>query len=195
MRKNCAVCNTSFEVERGRGKGHRKYCSPVCSKSAQVARSKARTYLTCPCGKPANRVTFNLCEACYMRLRRKGTTAKWERKGWYQAEGGYVVLTTHKHHPLANKNGYVYAHRKALYDHIGPGPHDCYWCGKTLPCWKSVTVDHKNADKSDNSLTNLVPTCNLCNLFRGRTIPYLKRLLPARFEEVIALMRDYYSHA
>lgn len=91
---------------------------------------------------------------------------------------GYRVLTGLQGHPLAHRargfrgRGEVLEHRKVLYDAIGPGPHLCHWgCGKTLE-WGGLTgiiVDHLDDNKLNNSAENLVPSCNHCNMYRGKT--------------------------
>lgn len=76
-------------------------------------------------------------------------------------------------HPLAMRNGHVYEHRAALYDKIGPGGFPCYWCGK-LVYWDkaypkdddALLVDHLDFDRHNNDPSNLVPSCNKCNVHR-----------------------------
>jgi hypothetical protein len=75
-------------------------------------------------------------------------------------------------HPLASKHGVVYVHRMVLFDTIGPGSHDCHWCGKDLD-WlpkgdeRAIHVDHLNNVGDDNRPENLVPSCAYCNQTRG----------------------------
>lgn len=65
-------------------------------------------------------------------------------------------------HPLAAKDGRVLEHRKVLYDQLGPGPHPCARCGRSLE-WTQIDVDHINADPSDNRPENLQVCCAKCN--------------------------------
>lgn len=84
--------------------------------------------------------------------------------GRFISAQGYVGLTMHYDHPLAN-DGTVLEHRKVLYDKIGPGSHDCNWCGKSLE-WgglEGIQADHKDGDKQNNDSDNLVPSCLICN--------------------------------
>jgi len=82
---------------------------------------------------------------------------------------GYVMLSL-KSHPLATSHGSVFQHRVILYNEIGPGTHPCHWCGisiswdKTWPIDKdALVVDHLDGNRTNNVLSNLVPTCNTCN--------------------------------
>ena len=79
-------------------------------------------------------------------------------------------------HPLAMKGGYVPQHRAVLYALIGPGEHECHWCGVSVAwgttgmkaCYKGVlVVDHVDGDKSNNGGSNLVPSCSACNINRS----------------------------
>lgn len=82
-------------------------------------------------------------------------------------------------HPLATKNGYVAEHRKILYDSIGSGPHACRWCrrevrwlvrSKCKPEDGELVVDHLDNNPLNNSLENLVPSCQPCNGVRSRKV-------------------------
>lgn len=66
-------------------------------------------------------------------------------------------------HPLAHADGVVRVHRAVLYDAIGPGVHECHWCGQVLTWGESLVVDHVDEDTWNNSPENLVPSCRGCN--------------------------------
>lgn len=78
---------------------------------------------------------------------------------------GYLVLTMQRGHPLADSHHKVLAHRKILFDKIGPGEHPCHWCGKLLE-WGGrygICGDHVDNDLTNNDPDNLVPSCLSCN--------------------------------
>lgn len=89
------------------------------------------------------------------------------KAGW-AAKTKYKLLFGQHNHPIANRGGWLYEHRKVLFDKIGPGPHPCHWCGVSLE-WggmKGVIADHMNRNKKDNRPENLVPSCQTCNTTR-----------------------------
>jgi hypothetical protein len=114
----------------------------------------------------------DFCEKHYYRIRRTGTTVK-ERK-FTVTHHGYILENGMQGHPLANKDGSIYQHRRVLYDKIGAGPHECYWCGAPID-WDTLHSDHVDSDGSNNDPENLVPACALCNHQRGAMIAFLKR--------------------
>ena len=79
-------------------------------------------------------------------------------------------------HPLAYSGGYVITSRKILYDKIGPGPHSCHWCKRSID-WivmikgktrMGIVGDHLDNNWRNNSPENLVPACQRCNGTRWR---------------------------
>jgi len=89
--------------------------------------------------------------------------------------GGYIQVRQPEH-PLANPDGWVWEHRVVLLASIGPGTHPCHWCGKDVS-WdysvgpdngRALVVDHLDEQRANNVLSNLVPSCVVCNLHRSR---------------------------
>lgn len=78
-------------------------------------------------------------------------------------------------HPLSNSHGMLGLHRAVLFQKIGPGSHPCHWCGKEVS-WtnragsssKGLVSDHVDGDRTNNDLSNLVPSCGGCNILRTR---------------------------
>ncbi len=106
-----------------------------------------------------------MCEMHYYRVRRNGTTKLQEltRQERRIHTGGYVLVYD-KHHPLSDKGGYVYEHRKVLYD--ASPEMICFHCGNA-ETWGSCHVDHLDDSKTNNNLSNLVISCPQCNQARG----------------------------
>lgn len=83
------------------------------------------------------------------------------------------MLRKHEH-PLADKWGRVLESRWIVYELIGPGPHECHWCGvevnwvvgKRGAAEGALVVDHVDGDSSNNAASNLVPSCQPCNVWR-----------------------------
>ena len=117
----------------------------------------------CTCGVHTEKILY---------ARRGKRTNEIPAIGYYLSKG-YIVLTGQQEHPLGDKNGHLTKHRKVLFDAIGPGDHECHWCGK-LVNWDTedynlkLHVDHLDEDKLNNNLDNLVPSCFVCNIKRGR---------------------------
>jgi len=86
-------------------------------------------------------------------------------------------------HAIADSSGKSYAHRVALYDAIGPGPHTCHWCKWPGLEWglprkdpNCLIVDHLNGVGDDNRPENLVAAHDWCNnnryVIERRHIPW-----------------------
>ena len=186
----CLVCGGLFSYTFGRGKGRKRICSPGCEKKRTVQLQEARKRLrpTCNtpgCRKPADRPSFGLCEACYYRLRRTGSVVRKGAQSRFVNGEGYVRLIF-PGHPLAqSRTGYVFEHRKVLFDKYGEGQHPCFWCGRPLS-WSGIRGDHLNEVKGDNRPDNLVISCNKCNRARGALLPFVRRMrleaLPVFFD-------------
>lgn len=124
------------------------------------------------CDRLASRVKSQLCEMHYYRMRRRGKlTTIAEDTGQrpdLQHSHGYV-LEHAPNHPLATKcqQSRIYQHRLRYYEAHGDGPFACHWCGAEVE-WSNMHVDHLNSIRSDNTLSNLVPSCPTCNQGRAK---------------------------
>ncbi len=117
------------------------------------------------------------CNKHYQRWKTHGspaTLARRERGTGSVTANGYLIVTDHGH-PLENARG-VFAHRAALLEKIGPGIHDCTWCGRSVSwdlTWPdsadALVVDHLDHDGLNNDPGNLAPSCGQCNLERSAT--------------------------
>jgi len=129
------------------------------------------------CEKIATRKGAKMCEVHYYRKRRYNTTNLTNsRKPFLQHSGGYICEYD-PNHPLSDKRGYVYQHRRVVYDYHENNPHlelKCEYCNRSLT-WKvdkgdinKVFIDHRDENKRNNSLSNLVLSCMICNFSRSR---------------------------
>lgn len=92
------------------------------------------------------------------------------RKATVKRQRGRTV----RGHPIAPSSGVVAVSRLTLYEHLGPGPHRCHWCGTSVD-WRpggpgapdALIVDHLDWDTNNDALENLVPACNACNSKRA----------------------------
>lgn len=169
--RECIVCGNDFTYNVGRGKD-RKICGEGCIKvSAIRATSKKVESLsstkcaTDGCNNPVRRVGPGLCEACYMRKRRKGTTDKKTYPYRTAQSCGYIRLKE-KDHPLSDTTGSVYEHRFVYHQYHGEGPFECHWCN-TKVTWFDMHIDHLDDIVTNNEISNLVASCPLCNTKRG----------------------------
>ncbi len=167
---SCLSCGNGFEYQSA-GINSQKYCSDFCRGKARHIKSKSKPLCVFEGCKNPRYYSSGLCNSCYYRIKRSGTVDKRVWKYRSVGSNGYVRLST-RDHPLS-KSGYVYEHRKVLYDAIGQGPHKCHWC-KTPVHWiigkclkGSLVPDHLDGDRDNNAVSNLVPACNSCNATRG----------------------------
>jgi len=147
--KHCARCGTLYEpAVKGAG---RSWCRPC---RLEYARQYNKTYQPKRAYRPKPRPVVLNGQA--RQLRRL-------------VPNGYIRVRL-PGHPLSDKGGSVYEHRRVLYDHLGPGTHPCHWCGRAL-CWDGkgddqLAVDHLDFNKQNNLLANLVASCQVCNAVR-----------------------------
>lgn len=84
---------------------------------------------------------------------------------------GYVRVTVGP----AGAGKRVYLHRHVLYEALGPEEQECFWCGRLVdwslspPNPSALVVDHVDHDRRNNDLSNLVPSCQSCNLRRKKS--------------------------
>lgn len=131
------------------------------------------------CEKDAMYKKEQLCQMHYFRRIRNGDfelkkCSEYKRPvvrgGKYRISNprGYCLVKEPGHH-LAQKNGYVYEHRKVLFDAVGNDANKCEMCGADWS-WESIYyshVDHIDGDVTNNTLDNLRPLCNTCNSRRN----------------------------
>jgi hypothetical protein len=89
---------------------------------------------------------------------------------------GRRQMVTDRDHPLAPPDGRILYYRWLLFEQIGDGAHPCTWCGRTVT-WTvglrhglkaaDLVVDHVDHNSRNNTVSNLVPACNRCNVLRG----------------------------
>lgn len=117
------------------------------------------------CNRDSVYLKQRVCQKHYFRFMRYGKydlTMK-PRKYRIIHSSGYHMIYEPKH-PLAQSNGYVYEHRKIIFEKYGHELPNCQLCGKATS-WKPyfTHIDHINKDPSDNREGNLRVLCNACN--------------------------------
>lgn len=163
----CPTCSLQFEQELGKGKG-RKHCSPGCREKYKHAQASARA-------KVARKLAPHRVIS-----------------GRYATSAGYIKVLA-KGHPLADKIGHVYEHRKVLFD-SGESASACFWCSKKLD-WQSAVVDHLNENKADNRLENLVVACVACNRARGAFLDMMVRVDSSKVDALFDMFRQFKRRA
>lgn len=126
------------------------------------------------CTTPARSSGADYCARHYHRWWRHGDPLKVSAAVTVSVAGPGTYRSLYRpKHPLAGRNGKVYAHRAALYDKVGPGEHACHWCSRAVQWYvdgrkrhDNLTVDHLDGDKDNNAPANLVPSCQRCNVKR-----------------------------
>jgi hypothetical protein len=170
--KACKQCGCWFTYEAGRGLD-RTHCSKLCqgrwhrkNKTLRAGNCKIQN-----CTRKATRPD-ELCETHWYRRYRTGSVVDRQYKEFHLTSNGYYTAFQKGGHPIARKDGMLLLHRMVLWDSIGDGSHKCHWC-KCEVAWAIRTgqvalhVDHVDGDKTNNNLSNLVPSCLKCNTSRG----------------------------
>lgn len=111
-----------------------------------------------------------LCLAHYSR-QRQGVPLDWQRPKLSSKRYRQVKQPGH---PLADKSGRVYFHRRVLFESIGFTRVPCFWCGVALVFGVGLVVDHLDHDRHNNALRNLAPACNGCNAGRTRASSHVR---------------------
>ena len=130
VKKICNICNREFSCRVTSGPA-KQQCSVECRNRHKynLAQKRFLTYPECKthgCKNKATRVGHGLCETCYYRIRRTGSTYKKNPAYRYITGAGYVTLSK-SNHPLSDNTGRIYEHRYVVYNYykgIEPG---CFW--------------------------------------------------------------------
>lgn len=164
VQRTCKACAQPFAAARlGRPP---LYCSERCKAATNHALNQAK-----PCdvdGCDQRRYQGRaVCSTHAMRRHRYSDDEGRDRTGnpWFNSHG--YIKVGRPGHPLADKQGSLYEHRLVLFEHIGPGVHQCHWCGIDVEWMVDLEADHVNFDRVDNRSANLVPSCHGCNTRRA----------------------------
>ncbi len=175
----CEACGAEFKYQIKQG-ADRRFCGQQWCVASRVTHRKTAQPLCVMEGCRNKRAySTGICNSCYYRNKRTGTAKKrvWSYRG--RQSSGYIIIGN-SHHPLA-VNGHVYEHRQVLFDSIGAGTHPCHWCAAQVNWVKgscvrgSLVADHLDGDKTNNSISNLVPACNRCNTSRGLFMKWVEQ--------------------
>lgn len=163
--QQCITCRELFTRNRiGRPA---KYCSAGCRPPRDNAANQSQECSVDGCTQNRYQAR-SLCSTHAMRKHRYGdvnTDRSRIGRHWSHSEG-YVLLGK-PFHPLADRRGAVYEHRRVLYARIGPGVHDCHWCKTPVEWMVDLEADHVNSIRDDNRSENLVQSCHACNTRRA----------------------------
>lgn len=117
------------------------------------------------CNRHTRSKGADMCEMHYYRIRRNGHLDLTRIAKQVIINTGGYIKDFDKSHPLCDSTGYVYRHRKVLFN-SNPSM-KCVHCGK-LRTWADCHVDHLDDDITNNNLNNLGISCPTCNQQRGR---------------------------
>lgn len=107
-----------------------------------------------------------VCQRHYFRFMRYGTYDLTMHPAKYRISNpaGYQKIYVGSHE-LGVNNGYIYEHRKIVFDVYGFNLPPCEICGKET-LWETCHIDHIDKDVTNNSIENLRPVCRGCNTSR-----------------------------
>ncbi|MFZ3592310.1 HNH endonuclease [Streptomyces sp. BH104] len=159
----CEQCGSEFTFRAS--KRARRYCSPACfadSLRRQVDHSCDH------CGASFTRVPTQSGKHCS-----KACAYAAHRKASPKARRMLILPD----HPLALSSPHIPEYRVLLYEAIGPGVHPCYHCGVSVE-WRpgdgsapgALVVDHLDRNPLNNSLENLAPSCQRCNIMNSERV-------------------------
>lgn len=125
------------------------------------------------CDRKAMYKSDAVCQKHYFRRMRYG---HYGLNNDYKAPGerrmphsnGYIMLRL-PGHPLAQKGGGLFEHRKVMYDIHGENLPPCQLCGKESDWHSRAThIDHIDRNRANNNPDNLRVLCNPCNAQRDK---------------------------
>lgn len=106
-----------------------------------------------------------VCQKHYFRFLRNGTYELVRSRVPRRANPAGYQLLYMPEHPMAMKDGYVYEHRKVIWDKYGALLPVCDICGKET-FWETCHIDHIDCNVKNNDESNLRPVCRGCNTYR-----------------------------
>lgn len=187
--KTCPQCGERFSYDIGKG-NDRVVCSAACRNARKAVQKAERLSVAprCTVQDCSNKQVgkHGLCEMHYARRRSTGSLHRASPKHRYKTGAGYIKVLD-RAHPIADAGGYVYEHRKIMYDTHGGDCPCCVWCGVDVD-WRTAVVDHLNEAKDDNDPSNLVVACSDCNRARGAVIPFIRKLDQRSFELLVKVL-------
>jgi HNH endonuclease len=144
----------------------------ACKQAGLISKEKSRVkYSQCVvdnCEKATRGIFSKYCETHNSRIRRKGSFNLSVPDLVIDHSGGYNLILNDNHPLTTNgQKSRLYEHRVVFFNAYGYGPFKCHWCQCDID-WSVMDIDHIDDDKKNNKISNLVASCSLCNMKRGR---------------------------